>query len=116
MGRGRAHLQNQWEEARGQNVLLLLEGQLPFRTPGETCNSERREVVIKHKLILWVCSIRQRAQSPTTCPPALCQTLELRFYPPAPEGAPDAAFPVYPSGNGRQSSTKPTVMTARCSS
>lgn len=68
--------------------------------------------MIKHKLIFRVCCIRQCARSPTTCPAALCQTLELRFYLPAL----DAAFPVHPSGNGRQSSTKPTVMTARCSS
>lgn len=33
VGRGRAHLQNQWEEALGQDVLLLLEGRFSFRTP-----------------------------------------------------------------------------------
>ena len=33
VGRGRAHLQNRWEDALGQNVLLLREERFSFRTP-----------------------------------------------------------------------------------
>ena len=95
MGRGRTHLQNQWEEALGQNVLLL-EGQFAFWTPQQGL---KQQGLIKHRLIFWARSISQGAPSPSTCPPAMCRTSELRLHLPAPsqEGAWDAAFPIFPS-------------------